>query len=276
MSIITKASAKLYYLTGSFPTQNQFADTIDTYLGLGEAGAQTVQGAINFKSGIQVSANSNFINGVQVSGNQIQNAAYKKLGTVIVDDGSGNLTIGAGQVTSSMLASGNSRVTTLSVVTDSTDISLSNVPTQTNVGSTFSMTIPTNGLIWFNFAGEVIIGTAAAALVLGLRIGTTNYWPVSSPSGTPTYSATMGANGVGTFVMSSLGMFGGQAASSGIGNAGGNGTQPTGIPIEASGIPTGAQTVQVIAGLMTVSSGTITLKGTVVTTCVYITVEDHT
>lgn len=167
-------------------------------------------------------------------------------------------------------------VTTYSVVTDSTDISLSAVPTQTNVGSSFSATIPIKGTIYWNFAGEVIIGTGAASLVFGLRIGSTNYWPVSSPSGTPTYSITMGANGTGTFVMASTGIFGGVVGSSGMGTSGANGTQIAGISIEQSAIPTGTQTVQVIAGLLTAASGTITLKGTVVTSRVYLTIENHT
>ncbi|MES1988552.1 MAG: hypothetical protein V4440_11090, partial [Pseudomonadota bacterium] len=46
MSIITKASAKNYFLTGAFPTQAQFADTIDSYLGLGEIGSQTIGGPV--------------------------------------------------------------------------------------------------------------------------------------------------------------------------------------------------------------------------------------
>lgn len=274
MAIITKASAKLYFLTGAFPTQNQFADTIDTYLGLGEAGLQTVAGAVAFQSGVIVSGNSNFINGVKVSGNQIQNAAYKKLGTVIIDDGSGNLTIGAGQVTTAMLASSNSKITPLTVVSDSTDIVLANVPTQTNVGSTFSMTIPTKGIITWNIACEVIIGTSSASIVFGIRIGSTNYWPTNNFSGTIEYSDSLVSIGTGTIISSNIGMLGGGANNNGGGTAGGS--QTCGISIEGSGIPTGVQTVQVIAGFTTGSGGTATLKGTVVPTNVYIIVEDHT
>lgn len=93
MSIITKASAKQYFTTGAYPTQGNFADTIDSYLGLGETTLQTVSGQVNFAAGIKV------------SGNNIGTAATKNLATVIVDDGSGNLTIGIGGVTSAMLAS---------------------------------------------------------------------------------------------------------------------------------------------------------------------------
>lgn len=91
MSIITKASAKTYFVTGAYPTQGQFADTIDSYLGLGETSLQTVSGNVNFFAGIQV------------SGNQVGTAAYANTGTVIINSG-GALTIGATQVTTAMLA----------------------------------------------------------------------------------------------------------------------------------------------------------------------------
>lgn len=42
MSIITKTSAKQYFQTGDFPTQSQFADMIDSYVGLGETSAQNL------------------------------------------------------------------------------------------------------------------------------------------------------------------------------------------------------------------------------------------
>lgn len=80
MSIITKASAKSYFVTGAYPTQGQFADTIDSYLGLGEATLQVVSGNVNFAAGIQV------------SGNQVGNAAYANTGAVITNVG-GTLTL---------------------------------------------------------------------------------------------------------------------------------------------------------------------------------------
>jgi hypothetical protein len=71
-------------------------------------------------------------------------------------------------------------------VTDSTDITLSAAPTQANIGSTFSMTIPTHGYITFNFTGELISSGGSSYLIIGIRIGSTNYFPQVT-SGSATY-----------------------------------------------------------------------------------------
>lgn len=42
MTAITKTSAKAYFVTGAFPTQSNFADMIDSYLGLAETSAQAL------------------------------------------------------------------------------------------------------------------------------------------------------------------------------------------------------------------------------------------
>ncbi len=187
---------------------------------------------------------------------------------IIQTDGTGNLSF-----VTPTAASG--KVTPYTTVTDTTDVALSACPTQTNVGSSFSMTIPTKGLITWNATCEVIDAIGIATLIFGLRIGSTNYWPTSTRSGSTGYALTGNSIGSGsTDIISSIGVFGGVAASGASSNLGGS--QPAGIGIEASGIPTGVQTVQVIAGYTTAASGTLTLKGTVVTTRVYITVEDHT
>ncbi len=178
--------------------------------------------------------------------------------------------------TAFVAANNTSKVTPYTVVTDTTDISLSTVPTQSNVGSTFSMTIPTKGIIIWNISGETVIATNAAALVFGLRIGSTNYWPTSLNGGTTEYAWTLITGGAGTFIFSSIGAIGGPSSAS-VGDPNtGSGSQPCGLSIEGSGIPTGVQTVQVIAGYTTAGSPTVTLKGTVHTTRVYITVYDHT
>lgn len=42
MTAITKTSAKAYFQTGLYPTQSQFGDMIDSYLGLAESSAQAI------------------------------------------------------------------------------------------------------------------------------------------------------------------------------------------------------------------------------------------
>lgn len=100
MSIITKASAKAYFTTGAYPTQGQFADTIDSYLGLGETALQAVSGPVAFfakvsaKAGMEttvVSANSVYTSTVIVSGASITGV---KGSTAIVASVSGNVTNG--------------------------------------------------------------------------------------------------------------------------------------------------------------------------------------
>lgn len=170
---------------------------------------------------------------------------------------------------------GSSKVIPYTVVTDTTDIVLAAVPTQTNVGSTLSVAIPTKGIIYITASCETITATARADVVFGLRIGSTNYWPNSSVAGTTMYNLGEVTSGVtGTYVASSSGILASAAGSATTTNSGSS--QTIGIMIEASGIVTGTQTVQVIAGFVTSTTGTATLKGTVVTTRAYITVEDHT
>jgi hypothetical protein len=144
---------------------------------------------------------------------------------------------------------------TTQIVTDSTDITVALYPsTQSNVGSSFSVGIPTTGVIrlagltlrWLNNA------TATAHnLFMGIRIGTTNYWfnymdnngavgytnIIAGGAVASTYKETRGSafSGAGTYVLDIL----------------------------ASSIPTGTQTVQLIAGYETTQG---TIKGTTITT----------
>lgn len=170
------------------------------------------------------------------------------------------------------------RVNPQTVVTDATDISLSNAPTQANIGSSFSMNIPAKGRITWDFSGEVIYGTSGGAFILGLRIGSTNYWPTGTNAGATYYSMAEAASagGASTSVIGAFGSFANvQGSSSAVSGGQGSISTPSGIFIEQSGIPTGTQTVQVI-GAWLGSGITVTLKGTVVTTRVYITTYDHT
>ncbi len=160
------------------------------------------------------------------------------------------------------------------LVTDSTDISLSTVPTQANVGSTFSMTLPTKGFIQWFASFESISTVSDPQIIFGLRIGSTNYWPTNSFSGNTYYAESGSTNqAFGTDVYSSFGVGQAQLNSS---NSADATTAIVGISIEQSGIPTGSQTVQLIAGKLLSAGGTTgTLKGTVVTTRVYVETHDY-
>ena len=152
-------------------------------------------------------------------------------------------------------------------VTDTTDIAVTaSAPTQTNVGATFSVSIPTTGFIRLgSFAGKIINNTSAtyAGPTFGIRIGSTNYWlALGNLTGVDTYfpfaiSATTTLN---DYVI----MYG---ASNGYTGGANFGWQHT-IDIAALSVPTGTQTVQLIVGKNNFGSytGNFTLKGTTNTT----------
>lgn len=157
----------------------------------------------------------------------------------------------------------------VTVVTSSSDISLSTVPTQANVGSSFSMTIPTSGIIGLSITGRLLNDASAATrkLILGIRIGSTNYWPSANINGTTMYIPCIVTPAVSSAYseFSSAGGDGTAAdAASGI-----NPNNEVQLGIEALSIPTGAQTVQVVAALAQ-SGGNATLKGTTTPTRVYV------
>lgn len=115
MTAQNRVTLYTYFETNDKPTQGQFQNLIDSSLNIADTASQSVVSNVNFTANIQVSGLStfihgiavsglsNFANGVQVSGNTIQNAAYEKLSSVVIDNGAGALTIGAGQVTTTML-----------------------------------------------------------------------------------------------------------------------------------------------------------------------------
>lgn len=142
-------------------------------------------------------------------------------------------------------------------VTSASDIALSTAPTQANVGTPQTMVIPINGYIRMSFEGMIVSTGSNAFLTLGIRIGSTNYWPSYQSDTNSLYFAICGGNTTGSIVAAqghdpstSNGMFGG----------------PVSLSIGGKSIPTGSQTVQVIAAQTVGATGTI--KGTVVGTVV--------
>ncbi len=151
---------------------------------------------------------------------------------------------------------------------------LSTVPTQANIGNTISITIPVKGKIEWDINFQANDASVSSGIVFGLRIGSTNYWPTSTRAGSLVYSITGASVGGGnTDTFSSIGL--GNIATSSNANPQTGGSLSSGIFVEASGIPTGAQTVQPIVGMAT-SAGSVTIKGTVVVSRIYISVYDFT
>ena len=150
-------------------------------------------------------------------------------------------------------------------VTDTTDIAVTaSAPTQTNVGSTFSVSIPTTGFIRMaSLAGKIINsgGTNYAGPSFGIRIGSTNYWlGYSNNTGADAYypqhiSLTQTLNDY-TIMWGAAGGFQGATYS-----------YPHVIDIVALSVPTGTQTVQLIVGKTSLSyNSNFTIKGTTNTT----------
>ena len=153
-------------------------------------------------------------------------------------------------------------------VTDSSDVALSLVPTHTNVGSTFSVTIPAKGLIKISPTARVDASGGAVALIdWGIRISSTNYWGILDINGSSTQY--MGSD-TGPVASGTYRAFKGLSATDATAS---RPWLPVVLDIEAIGIPTGAQTVQTIAAYEG-GSGSATLKGTQQTTRVYYEIQD--
>lgn len=157
----------------------------------------------------------------------------------------------------------------LKFVTDSTDIAVTADPSSSyyNVGSSFSVSIPTTGIIRISsFIGRVQNNTnsAGGGPTFGIRIGTTNYWlgkgVVQVPSTTTRYVALLiEGYAVGSTYIESYG-----ALSSFI-NA--EYSKSHVLDIAYSSLPTGSQTVQLICAKTNyVYTDNFTLKGTAITT----------
>jgi len=178
-----------------------------------------------------------------------------------------NITVNAKGLITAASSSGSANKVACYQATDTTDIALSIYNTQSNVGASFSMTIPTKGTIFINFSGEIITVTGANNVGFGLTIGSTNYFPTATLGGTGTtalnYIGSTAETDVLTAVSNTWNGFTPFGLVNGI----------IGLQIEASGIPTGVQTVQVVA--CKTGANACTLKGTVVTTRINISAFDH-
>jgi hypothetical protein len=160
-----------------------------------------------------------------------------------------------------------SGATTLKIVTDTTDIAVTALPSAgySTIGSTFSVSIPTTGCIAIRNIVMKITNNQAnySSPVLGLRIGSTNYWlNANSGSGVTNYE------GAFITVGSTLNYI--TIIYNGVMSAGPGGNSQFGfnqlIDIVASSIPTGTQTVQLIVGKSTSFTTNFTIGGSTVTT----------
>lgn len=159
----------------------------------------------------------------------------------------------------------NQAVTTYQT-TDSTNISCSQCPTQANLGSAISMTIPTKGQLRLALFAQLVATVATQQFIIGIRIGSTNYWPTVYSGiigGTANYSVAAETGNSGSTISST-------ALASVTGQSGGLSSPAiynleTVLDIVSNSIPTGAQTVQPIVARLLSSSGALTVEGTVQT-----------
>jgi hypothetical protein len=219
-----------------------------------------------------INASTSGPGGIITSGDTSGNLNLQSGGTTVVAVSSTGLAVtgntaitGNVAITGTLTASGTSfGNSTLKTITDTTDITLVNIASSyVTVGSSFSVSIPTTGFIKVgSFAGRLtyVSGANETMMILGLRIGTTNYWlGTTSVNGTARYApitTLTGAAGYEEYYgapKSYNGYLYGETAMV--------------SDIVASSIPTGTQTVQLIAAAhIAVYSGVSILKGTTTTT----------
>ncbi len=166
--------------------------------------------------------------------------------------------------------SGGGRVQTYQF-TDSTDITLTAAPTQSNIGSTQSVTIPTKGFITIRWSGRILLDASVTsderALTFGVRISSTNYWPTINDNGTTNYPQAVYAGAISSSEYSEP-AGGGTYLDIAAHN---NVSFDVWLGIEELSIPTGSQTVQVIVAAGAAGS---TIKGTTTTSRVYLETHD--
>ncbi len=227
---------------------------------------------------IFVGNSSNVATGVALSGDAtLADTGALTLATVNSNVGTfTNATVQADAKGRILAVSSGSGTTSNYRITDTNNLSLSTAPTQTNVGSPRSISIPTTGQITWTLSGEVITTTTANDVIIGLRIGSTNYWPTSAyGAGTKYNRSFYDSTGPETSIISSIGSLGGNIG--GTPGALAVGSTIAGISIEGSGIPTGTQTIQVIAAKGDpAGANPCALRGDLVTTIINIKVEAFT
>jgi hypothetical protein len=154
----------------------------------------------------------------------------------------------------------------LKLVTDSTDIVVSATAPATyyNVGSSFSVSIPTTGIIRLaSFVGRInnTTGVQGGGPTFGIRIGSTNYWfSLVSDNGTDRYLLGVGEVNATAFMTSN-----GALTTNAVGATY---AKPQCLDIAYNSLPTGTQTVQLICAKTNASTfaDNITIKGTTITT----------
>ena len=135
-----------------------------------------------------------------------------------------------------------------------------------------TIVIPTEGFFMLGFTGRLLAdGSSSAAeenLMLGLRVGSTNYWPTYNDNGVLAYYGMMFMALVGNSQYGEITGWGAETTAS-------NDPAPGQVylGIQESGIPTGSQSVGFVAGITT--AGAI-LKGGTTASRAYLTVTDCT
>jgi len=170
-------------------------------------------------------------------------------------------------ITGTLTATGTAFGPTVKYVTDATDITLVDITSsQVNVGTSFSVSIPTTGYINLtSFAGRLtyLSGGDTVACALGIRISSTNYWFGKwSRNATIYYAGIVGsANSAG------YDEYWGSVLKYASTNINAYDQAPLGLDIIANSVPTGTQTVQLIAAYGAGTTlGIGILKGTTTTT----------
>ena len=152
-------------------------------------------------------------------------------------------------------------------VTDATDITLVDIASsQVNVGTSFSVSIPTTGFINLtSFAGRLTWSSIAGVIgvAFGIRISSTNYWFGKwNSNGIINYTGICGTSSSAGFDE-----YYGSLIKDPRDQRESNDSAALGLDIAANSVPTGTQTVQLIAAYGALSrTGIGILKGTTTTT----------
>lgn len=202
--------------------------------------------------------------GVAVTGTLSATSTISQNGTNVVavaPGTNGNVLTSNGTIWTSAAPAASGPV--LKLVTDSTDIALTaSPPTYYSIGSSFSVSIPTTGIIRVvSFVGRIDNNTLVqgGGPTFGIRIGSTNYWfALVSDNGTDKYYMGIAElNAVG--YMATNGSL--------LNNANATYIKSQCLDIAYNSVPTGTQTVQLICSKTNSTyTDNITLKGTTRTT----------